>query len=212
MEPLLYRLELCGSLFLVIFSSICDPFFGFFKKSFFKFHHKGSQIPPLWMVHAGLVFLADMHLSTICQDLLSPCDGMHVCTGEVSVYALIRKSSREWNKTMSALKGFAHKHHVSEHSVTLQWVEGMCLIPRACTLDTHAWQHIFSMCSTCPYMADNLSQWEYAWSAQLLSLCKPGHSLSLIGSLWFCAVPTQSQKGQASIDAHITMHSHYIIL
>ena len=27
-----------------------------------------------------------------CQDLLSPCDGMHVCTDYTSVYTLIRKS------------------------------------------------------------------------------------------------------------------------
>ena len=27
-----------------------------------------------------------------CRDLLSPCDGMHVCTDETSVYTLIRKS------------------------------------------------------------------------------------------------------------------------
>ena len=27
-----------------------------------------------------------------CQDLLSPCDGMHVCTDMTSFYALIRKS------------------------------------------------------------------------------------------------------------------------
>ena len=27
-----------------------------------------------------------------CEDLLSPCDGMHVCTHYTSVYTLIRKS------------------------------------------------------------------------------------------------------------------------
>ena len=27
-----------------------------------------------------------------CQDLLSPCDGVHVCTDKTSVYALIGKN------------------------------------------------------------------------------------------------------------------------
>ena len=35
--------------------------------------------------------LAFICLGCECQDLLSPCDGMHVCTDLISVYTLIRK-------------------------------------------------------------------------------------------------------------------------
>ena len=40
-----------------------------------------------------------------CQDLLSLCDGMHVCTDETSVYTLIQKSSREWSQNPCELQG-----------------------------------------------------------------------------------------------------------
>ena len=33
-----------------------------------------------WMVYAGCAFVALTHLGHECQDLLSPCDGMHVYT------------------------------------------------------------------------------------------------------------------------------------
>ena len=46
----------------------------------FKSNHRGSHIPGLWMVHAGCVFVAFTHLGHECQDLWSPCDGMHVST------------------------------------------------------------------------------------------------------------------------------------
>ena len=38
-------------------------------------------MPSSWMVHAGSGFflLAFTRLGHDCQDLLSPCDGMHVC-------------------------------------------------------------------------------------------------------------------------------------
>ena len=38
------------------------------------------------------LLVAFTHLGHECQDLLSPCDGMHVCTDWTSVYTLIRKS------------------------------------------------------------------------------------------------------------------------
>ena len=40
------------------------------------------------------VFLlpAFTHLGHECQDLLSPCDGMHVCTDQTPIYTLIGKS------------------------------------------------------------------------------------------------------------------------
>ena len=45
------------------------------------------------MVHAGCVFLpAFNRLGHKCQDLLSPCDRMQVCTDNRSVYTLVRKS------------------------------------------------------------------------------------------------------------------------
>ena len=40
-----------------------------------------------------------------CQDLLSPCDGMHVCTDKNSIYTLIWKSLREWTQNSSELQG-----------------------------------------------------------------------------------------------------------
>ena len=44
-------------------------------------NHRGSFIPSSWMVHAGVFLLpAFTQLGHECQDLLSLCDGMHVCT------------------------------------------------------------------------------------------------------------------------------------
>ena len=44
-------------------------------------NHWGSHIPSLWTVHAECVFVAGIHPSrTLCQDLLSLCDGMNVYT------------------------------------------------------------------------------------------------------------------------------------
>ena len=40
------------------------------------------------------LLLAFAHLGNECQDLLSPCNGMHVCTDKASVYTLIQKSFR----------------------------------------------------------------------------------------------------------------------
>ena len=45
------------------------------------------------MVHNGCIFVASFtRLGHECQDLLSPCDRMHVCTDYTSIYALIQKS------------------------------------------------------------------------------------------------------------------------
>ena len=51
-------------------------------------------LPPSWMVHAGnnLLLPAFTCLGHKCLDLLSLCDGMHVCTDWTSVYTLILKS------------------------------------------------------------------------------------------------------------------------
>ena len=40
-----------------------------------------------------------------CQDLLSPCDGMRVCTDWTSVYTVIRKSLRERGQNLCELQG-----------------------------------------------------------------------------------------------------------
>ena len=57
--------------------------------------------PSSWMVHAGCVGLgvffcfflpAFTRLGQELQDLLSPCEGLHVCTDSTSVYTPIRKS------------------------------------------------------------------------------------------------------------------------
>ena len=48
---------------------------------FFQSSCRGSHILSSWMVHAGVFLLpAFAHLGHECQGLLSPCDGMHVCT------------------------------------------------------------------------------------------------------------------------------------
>ena len=45
------------------------------------------------MVHAGCVLLpAFARLGHECQDLWSPCDGMHVSIDHTSVYTLLQKS------------------------------------------------------------------------------------------------------------------------
>ena len=38
-----------------------------------------------------------------CQDLLSPCNGMHVCTDQTSAYTLIHEYFREWSLTKPML-------------------------------------------------------------------------------------------------------------
>ena len=44
-------------------------------------NHRGSHVPSSWMVHAGcFLLLAFTRQGHACQDLLSLCDGVHVCT------------------------------------------------------------------------------------------------------------------------------------
>ena len=45
-----------------------------------------------WCMLGVFLLPAFIHLGHECQDLLSPCDGMHVCTDKTSVYTFIRKS------------------------------------------------------------------------------------------------------------------------
>ena len=46
------------------------------------------------------VFHPFTRLGHECQDLWSPCDGMHMCTDQTSLYTLARKSLGEWNQNM----------------------------------------------------------------------------------------------------------------
>ena len=52
-----------------------------------------------WWVLGVLLLLEITLPGHECQDLLSPCDGMHMCTDWTLVYTLIRKSSREWSQS-----------------------------------------------------------------------------------------------------------------
>ena len=54
-----------------------------------------------WCMLALFLLPAFSHLGHECQDLLSPCDGMLVCTDCTLVYTLIRKSFREWSQNPS---------------------------------------------------------------------------------------------------------------
>ena len=45
-----------------------------------------------WCMLGVFLLLASTHLGHECQELLSPCDGMHLCTDLTSVYTLIWKS------------------------------------------------------------------------------------------------------------------------
>ena len=45
-----------------------------------------------WCMLGVFLLPAFTRLGHECQNLLSPCDGMHVCTDQTSVYTLIRKS------------------------------------------------------------------------------------------------------------------------
>ena len=45
-----------------------------------------------WCMLGVFLLTAFTRLGHECQDLLSPCDGVHVCTDQTSVYTLIRKS------------------------------------------------------------------------------------------------------------------------
>ena len=48
----------------------------------FLLSQRGSHIPSLWIVSAGCILLVAFTCLVLgCQDLLSPCDGMHVCPG-----------------------------------------------------------------------------------------------------------------------------------
>ena len=47
-----------------------------------------------WYILDVFLWPALIRVGNECQDLLSPCDGMHVCTDKTSVYTLIRKSLR----------------------------------------------------------------------------------------------------------------------
>ena len=51
-----------------------------------------------WCMLDEFLLPAFIRLGHECQDLLSPRDGMHVCTDSTSVYALIRKSFKEWSQ------------------------------------------------------------------------------------------------------------------
>ena len=52
-----------------------------------------------WCMLGVLLLPAFTRLGHECQDLLSPCDGMHVCTHYTSVYIFIRKSFfMEWSQ------------------------------------------------------------------------------------------------------------------
>ena len=53
--------------------------------------HRGSHIPSSWKVHAGCDFWlpAFTLLSHERQGLLSPCEGMQVCTDYTSGYTLV---------------------------------------------------------------------------------------------------------------------------
>ena len=64
----------------------------------------------------------------------------------------------------SVVKGFGLLRRVSARRVVRQWGGEMCRVSRAHTLETHARQHIASVCNTFPYMDDNSSRREYAWS------------------------------------------------
>ena len=45
-----------------------------------------------WCMLGVFLFLAFIRLGHECQDLLNPCDGMHVCTDKTLVYTLNQKS------------------------------------------------------------------------------------------------------------------------
>ena len=45
----------------------------------------------------GVFLSAFTRLGHKCQDLLSPCDEMYVCTDQTSIYTLIQKNCREWS-------------------------------------------------------------------------------------------------------------------
>ena len=52
-----------------------------FVTIFLKSNHRGSHILSSWMVHAGVSLLpAFTRIGHECQDLLSLCNAMHVCT------------------------------------------------------------------------------------------------------------------------------------
>ena len=53
-----------------------------------------------WRMLVVVLLPAFTHLANECQDLLSPCNGMHVCTDKTWVYTPIQKSFREWSQNL----------------------------------------------------------------------------------------------------------------
>ena len=51
-----------------------------------------------WCILGVFLLSAIYSLGHECQDLVSPCDGMHMCTDYTSVYTLIGKSFGEWSQ------------------------------------------------------------------------------------------------------------------
>ena len=45
-----------------------------------------------WCMLGAFLLPSFIRLGHECQDLMSPCDGMHVCTDKTSVYTLIQRS------------------------------------------------------------------------------------------------------------------------
>ena len=51
-----------------------------------------------WCMPVVFLLPAFTRLGHECQDLLSPCDGMHVSTDYTSVYTLIQRVFGEWSQ------------------------------------------------------------------------------------------------------------------
>ena len=58
-----------------------------------------------WCVLGVFLFSVFTCLGHECQDLLSPCSGMHVRTDGILVYTLIQKTSWEWSQNPCQLQG-----------------------------------------------------------------------------------------------------------
>ena len=67
----------------------------FLRTFFFFFFNPTIEVVTVrlrgWYMLGVFLLPAFTRLGHECQDLLSPCDGMHVCTDRTSVYSLIRK-------------------------------------------------------------------------------------------------------------------------
>ena len=88
------------------------------------------------------------------------------------------------------------------YCVAWQWGGEMCHVWRACTLETHARQHISKVLSSFPYMEDNSSQRDELGQSDFNPFESWGFSCLWLAVHGFVVWQLKAKKARASIDKH----------